>query len=462
MTLPNPPVTPTSLGISGTPLSFAINLSWSSNADSQYRLERRDQAGGVFETINFAAASRFTDFTVKPSTVYSYRVRAENILGVSPYSEILTITSPPLSSPSSPTLFNPIVQEGGIGIGYRLSDPTATEVIVERSIGDEGNFIQVASFPFVLPDAFDADSDLTGFYSDLTTTPGISYSYRFIASNAAGSSSPSGPVEQLAIDAVCVINEDFEGETVSPFVEIKGAQLITNGGQGFPAEGTVAWFGESFERSITARNLPLQNGGTVVISYRYGDTAADGAEFWETPNLNEPFRLQTQNRADRLENRWVTRNTIQVTSGSDFIDLMLTVPSEEELSVRLIQQSHDGQRLDIWALDSFCVLANRPENNPPVISEQIVSSYTSSLGMPLTVNVADFVSDDDPLDTLYFSIEDVSNPELFESFEINLLTGLLELEFAPFTSGSSTLATQLFGFSWRNLHARIHHHCSTL
>lgn len=440
-TLPRLPVTPSSLRTLGNVFSFSVPLFWNRVADATHRVERLNLEGS-WQTIFLGTSTSFTDFDVEPSTSYNYRVRSENILGESDFSDPITVTTPSLSPPSSPSVNTVTISEAGLDVEYRLNDPTATEVTVERSVGNENDWAEISTFPVDQSNFPLGVLSFTDRFSDSTTVPGFVYSYRIFASNSAGSSTPSGSRSRRAIDAVCILEEDFEGAEVSPFLEIKGADIITDGGQGFPAGGSVAWFGNAFERSLTASNLPMENGGTLVVTLRFGNSEVDGEEFWETPGNGESISVQfndTTATADIFGSPTAGSTTIPVETEEAFVTYTINIPESENLSVRLIQQNHDGPGLDVFAIDSLCILAHRPVNQPPVVSDQFVTSYSSPLGAPLAIDLSEFVTDTDPLDTLYFSIEETSNPGLFERFDVDLLTGLLELQFAPFLTGSSTL-----------------------
>ena len=437
-TLERLPVAPTNLRTFQNPLSFSISLFWNnplggSFPGDNFRLERRELEG-VFEVVAEGPITSFLDINVSPDTSYEYRVRLENSRGVSDYSAVFEISTPSLGSPLVPNVNNVIINESGLELLYRLNDPVATAVTIERRIDGVDDYVPIATVPFSAPEIL-TTTQFSGTYLDTSVVPGFRYTYRVIASNVSGSSAPSSSGTELAVDAVCILREDFEGETISPFVELQGGEVIRDGGQGFPANESVAWFGGAFRRSLTIENLTLPLGGVLQADLRFGNSEVDGVEFWESAEASESLLLELRVG----DGEWFPAGIFSDVTNLNFSTVSVELDANERVSMRLIQQSQDGPGLDVFAINSFCVLAHRPMNNPPVVSNQFEESYTSPLGSPLSIDLTEFVSENDPLDSLFFSIAGVSNASLFERFEVGLQSGLLELEFSPYVTGSSII-----------------------
>src|SRR5262249_59891575 len=88
------PTAPSSLGASA--VRGAVNLTWSdlSNNEAGFQIERKT-GNGAWQLLTTLAANTvaFTDTTVVARTKYSYRVRAFNAAGASPYSNQVTVTA---------------------------------------------------------------------------------------------------------------------------------------------------------------------------------------------------------------------------------------------------------------------------------------------------------------------------------------------------------------------------------
>jgi hypothetical protein len=92
----NPPAAPS--GLAAVLVSAArVDLSWTdgSATEAGFRIERRAGADDYALLATTAAdAVAFSDTTTVPGTSYTYRVRAENGVGVSPWSNEASVTTP--------------------------------------------------------------------------------------------------------------------------------------------------------------------------------------------------------------------------------------------------------------------------------------------------------------------------------------------------------------------------------
>jgi fibronectin type 3 domain-containing protein len=97
-TLPVIPAPPSNL-IANAVSSSEIDLIWTDNSDNEteFKIERSTNAGITFNEIATVGTdvTSYLDSGLTPLTAYTYRVRASNLAGDSPYSNTATaITSP--------------------------------------------------------------------------------------------------------------------------------------------------------------------------------------------------------------------------------------------------------------------------------------------------------------------------------------------------------------------------------
>lgn len=93
----NVPSAPSGLSVSA-PSSTRANVIWIDNSSNEtsFRIESRSETQNIFQEIGSVGANvtTATIINLTPSTAYSFRVRAQNSTGYSPYSSIRTVTTP--------------------------------------------------------------------------------------------------------------------------------------------------------------------------------------------------------------------------------------------------------------------------------------------------------------------------------------------------------------------------------
>lgn len=128
------PAAPT--GLAAAASSGQAKLSWADNAtnESGYSVERSPN-GTTWTVIASLPGDSiaYADATVAAGTSYSYRVRASNAAGASPYSNVATLTMPALP-PSAPTgLALTVNSSSQISLKWTDTATTETSYSVERS-----------------------------------------------------------------------------------------------------------------------------------------------------------------------------------------------------------------------------------------------------------------------------------------------------------------------------------------
>jgi hypothetical protein len=91
VTLPNAPSS-----LKASALSFGrVSLSWKDNANNEdgFQIERRTGSSGPWQLVATVSANTqsYTDTSTARRTTYSFRVRAFNVAGGSPYSNLVTL-----------------------------------------------------------------------------------------------------------------------------------------------------------------------------------------------------------------------------------------------------------------------------------------------------------------------------------------------------------------------------------
>jgi hypothetical protein len=185
VTLPpsDPPAAPSNLTASMSGTSVLLNWQDNSVNETQFYIERCEGPGCTgFIGLAASAANitNWTDYNPTAGQSYSYRVRAWNSDGYSPYSNATTILTPGGSTipPLAPS--NVIAKAFGksqIDLSW-INNGNQNGVKIERCLGSGcTNFIEVAS---VAGNAI--------FFSDVGLAAGTTYRYRLRAYNSAGNS----------------------------------------------------------------------------------------------------------------------------------------------------------------------------------------------------------------------------------------------------------------------------------
>lgn len=395
------------------------------------RMQIRRLPGGTWSEVYTGTEHHFLDQTLAPAQIYEYRAKASNERGASDYSTAFAVETPSLHAPEPPddlTLRN--VDGGGVMIAWEAGFITDAVLIERRTDGPVGWETEAT-----------VTTDFPGVHLDADVLPGFKYDYRLSASNAAGTSDYlTGSI--TVIDGECLLAEDFDDGLVSTWFMVSGGRPMVDGGQGFPSGG-VLWFGEIGTRSLRTAPLDVSRGGALELRFRGGNSAVDGAEFWDDSEAGE--RVHVQYSSDGV--LWFTMATLDPAVDTDWTDHYLEIPWEARSTAtrfRLIQESNSGPDFDTWAVDWFCVFGHRFENRPPVFAAHTPSVLSmNGAADPVTLDLKPFVSDPDTLDRMYYAIEAISNPDLFSTFGVGLTDGILNFEMADYTAGSSDVTVRV-------------------
>jgi hypothetical protein len=160
------------VGLAATPLSGStISLGWtdtSSNEES-FVIERNPGAGPFLSiaTPSTSDIAAYTDASLNERTTYTYRVKAQNSLGDSGYSNEATATTL-LATPANATAV--AASSTLVNISWTDISSLETGYRVERKTGTGGTYVAIATLPAN-----------TGSYADNSASAGIFFSYRIQA-----------------------------------------------------------------------------------------------------------------------------------------------------------------------------------------------------------------------------------------------------------------------------------------
>lgn len=323
--------------------AFSVNLRWTTIANAaSYVVQRRESEEDPWETIATPVSFLYEDQNIDPEKTYFYRVRSENELGDSPFSESLLVTVPGIPPPPAPILSAHPTFDTSIQLTWTSSQGADSYSLERRQEG--GNWVEVAQV---------SDSVLS--YLDRSLIADAGYSYRVSASNIGGRS-PYTLASLNALDAICLLENDFSSNAMAPWTEVRGGEIIRDGGEGF-RPGSVLWFGGSGPRALTTTPLNVRDGAFLHFTIRAG-SAGDDPDYWDPPGEGEGIRLEYSLDGIRWEDiplpesrpfswqTWTVR-----------IPFAAATPSTR---FRWRQTANSGRGLDTWALADFCVMARRP------------------------------------------------------------------------------------------------------
>jgi chitodextrinase len=179
----------------GTPTASttcnSVTLNWPASSDAngvaQYRIERATGATSTaFTVIGTSSTTTFTDTGRAATTTYRYRVRAADAAGnLSPYSTIITVTTPnctdtsPPTTPGSPTASNVTSSSVTLSWAGSMDNVGVSGYDVFRATGS-GSFSQVGTAPSTA-------------FMDSGLTAATTYRYQVRARDAAGNVSAFSP-----------------------------------------------------------------------------------------------------------------------------------------------------------------------------------------------------------------------------------------------------------------------------
>lgn len=176
--IPGAPSGLTASAISAT----QITLAWVDNSSNEtgFLIERQIGSGAFTQIASVAAGlTTYNDTAVSASTLYGYRVRANNTSGNSNYSNTATATTP-VAAPVAPSGLTATASSATqVVLSWTDNAGNETGFLIERKTGS-GAYSQIATV-----------GQGVVAYTDTTVSANTAYTYRVRATNAAGNSSYS-------------------------------------------------------------------------------------------------------------------------------------------------------------------------------------------------------------------------------------------------------------------------------
>jgi FtsP/CotA-like multicopper oxidase with cupredoxin domain len=270
MLLAVPPRKPdgTTLAVTGTGNNARIKVTWNDNSitETSFLIQRTTDnvtwtnAGSSVSPLNqpnIHGSRTFTDPTADPTAAYLYRVVALNAVGYGGAFPGMTVQSMSatvaINPPAAPTTLAATIQAGPkVSLTWRDNATSEAGFTIQRSSDAGVTFTQAGTAP-----ARAGTGNVT--WVDSAVTAGLTYQYRVVATNIAGSSSASN--------------------TVSVALVLPGTPTITSGTavrQGGGEVVTVRWTDVANETGYTIQWSSTSAFTTVAGS---GSAAANATTF---------------------------------------------------------------------------------------------------------------------------------------------------------------------------------------
>jgi hypothetical protein len=187
-----PPAGPS--GLAATAVSSSqITVTWVSHStkESGFLVERKSGTAGSYAQIATVGAgvTSYSDGGLAPATQYTYRVRAYNSAGASPYSNEASATTADVPPAAPSNLATTAATSTRINLTWVDNSTNESGFLVERRDGPAGSYAQVATL----------GAGVTS-YRDGGLTPSTLYTYRVRAYNAAGTSAYSNQSSSTTLD----------------------------------------------------------------------------------------------------------------------------------------------------------------------------------------------------------------------------------------------------------------------
>lgn len=169
----------------------------------------------------------------------------------------------------------------------------------------------------------------------------------------------------------------------------------------------------------------------TTVPEDHGQLAFDLFEVFTDP---EDADAQLNYELTRISNQSLFQNIDIVRTASDARLLLTPSPNAYGVSVLAVRATDPG----FLSAESTLTVNVTPVNDRPIATllDPILADEAAS---DVVIETARYFSDVDNSDQLVYSVKEESNKKLFENVDIDPLTGILTLAFAPYVHGSSEI-----------------------
>jgi fibronectin type 3 domain-containing protein len=274
------PTTPTNLTATAVS-SSQINLTWTASTDNVgvtgYLVERQNPGSTSFVQVGTPTGTSYNDTGLASGSTYSYRVRATDAAGnLSPYSSVVSATTPDTQPPTAPTSLSATAVSGSqINLSWTASTDNVgvTGYLVERQNPGSTSFVQVGT--------------PTGTsYNDTGLANASTYSYRVRATDAAGNLSAYSSVASATTQAPDTQPPTAPGNLAA--TTVSGSQI------------NLSWTASTDNVGVTGYLVERQNPGSTSFVQVGTPTGTSYNDTGLTPSSSYSYRVRATDAAGNL------------------------------------------------------------------------------------------------------------------------------------------------------------------
>lgn len=344
-----PPAVPQLSGSADSATSVRLNLSILSAYD-EIVIERKLTVGNWVEIDRLASVSTpFFDSGLIPETLYTYRAKATRLVVESGYSTELSLLTPALQPPSSPSGLS--ITQINADSGELVWDSVADvdDYIVLRRLQGESQWVRIATVPG------DVES-----YIDQTAVLGSTYDYSVLSTNSIGESSVGSIISLSYLSLIVDLEESFSTDYTGEGWTLSGGSRVL----GVADTQTDYILMQSYgSRYIDLPSNDLHLGGRLSFVLRSGGGTMP--PFWERPDNGEGVVVEmvASSGVEQL-----LSIDIQPPNYSDWTQVVVDFqpdPKNEGAHLRIRQLSNSGDNFDVWGLDDVILYLSVPSAPEP-------------------------------------------------------------------------------------------------
>ena len=307
---PQPAIPPVPTGLTATPGSTQVSLSWNaSSGATSYNVKRATVSGGPYTTVFSPTSTSYTNTGLTNGTTYFYVVSAVNASGESGNSSQVSATPQP-AIPPVPTGLTATAGSTQVSLSWNASSG-ATSYNVKRATVSGGPYTTIFS-------------PTSTSYTNTGLTNGTTYFYVVSAVNASGESGNSSQVSATPQPAIPPIPTGLAASAGDAQVGL--SWNASTGATSYNVKRATSSGGPYttiFSPTSTSyTNTGLTNGTTyfyVVTAVNASGESGNSSQVSATPQSATtppaaPTRLAVNaNKPGRLNLRWTQSTTVGVT-----------------------------------------------------------------------------------------------------------------------------------------------------